>query len=54
MKPVMSLYSGFMNNLTLPIYDLVRGTSRFRSARVLQKTQWLSRESLVRLQNQNL
>jgi phenylacetate-CoA ligase len=54
MRPVMNLYSGFMNNLTLPFYDLVRGTSRFRSARVLQKTQWLSPESLTHLQNQNL
>ena len=50
----MELYSKFMENFTLPVYDIVRNTSRFRSSLVLQKTQWFPPESLRKFQNQNL
>jgi phenylacetate-CoA ligase len=50
----MGLYTTFMRNLTLPVYDLMRGTSRFQFGRVLDKTQWLPREDIERLQNRNL
>src|SRR4030066_1676770 len=43
-----------MENVTLPVYDIVRSTSRFRASRVLQKTQWLPPKSLQQIQNQNL
>ena len=50
----MGVYTAFMRNLTLPVYDLMRGTSRFQFGRVLDKTQWLPREDIERLQNRNL
>ena len=50
----MGIYSAFTRNVTLPIYDLVRDTSRFRYGRILQRTQWFPRKKLLELQNQNL
>jgi phenylacetate-CoA ligase len=50
----MGLYSAVMRNVTLPLYDLARDTSRFQFGRVLNKTQWLPREDIKELQNQNL
>jgi len=47
-------YQLMMENLVLPIYDIVRRTSRFKFGRVLQKTQWLPREETERLQTRNL
>jgi len=47
-------YHLFAENVVLPVYDLVRRTSRFRFGRVLQKSQWLSRAQIERLQNGNL
>jgi len=44
----------FMQNLMLPLYDIARGTSRFKFGRVLEKTQWLPREEVERLQLRNL
>lgn len=48
------IYPLLMKNFALPIYDIIRGTSRFKFNRVLQKTQWLSREEIERLQTWNL
>ena len=48
------IYPYLMENLALPVYDIVRGTYRFRFGKVLQKTQWLSREEIERLQTRNL
>jgi phenylacetate-CoA ligase len=43
-----------VENLLLPVYDIARRTSRFRSGRTLRKTQWLPREEIERLQTKNL
>ena len=51
---VSRFYSTFMQSYMLPIYDLARKTSRFKVGRVLEKTQWLSREEIERLQQKNL
>jgi phenylacetate-CoA ligase len=48
------LYSSIAQNFVLPIYDVVRGTSRFKFSRFLEKSQWLSRKEIERLQNKNL
>jgi len=44
----------FAQDFLLPVFDLARGTSRFKFGRVLQKTQWLPRREIERLQNRNL
>lgn len=46
--------SFFSNSFVLPVYDIIRRTSRFKLGRVLQKTQWLSYEETKRLQTKNL
>ena len=51
---VSRFYSTFMQSYMLPIYDLARKTSRFKVGRVLEKTQWLSRKEIERLQQKNL
>jgi len=51
---VSRTYHLFAENVVLPVYDLVRRTSRFRFGRVLQRSQWLSRAQIERLQNGNL
>lgn len=47
-------YASMVQNLVLPFNDLIRGTSRFRKGRTLQKTQWFRRDEIERLQNRNL
>ena len=47
-------YPLFAQNFVVPVYDLARGTSRFKFGRVLQKTQWLPHEQIERLQTSNL
>jgi phenylacetate-CoA ligase len=47
-------YPLLAQNFVLPIYDIARGTSRFRFGRLLQKTQWLPSKELERLQARNL
>jgi len=47
-------YPFFAENFLLPLYDVMRGASRFKSSRVLQRTQWFSRERIERLQFRNL
>jgi len=47
-------YPLFAQNFVAPVYDIARGTSRFKFHRVLQKTQWLSREQIECLQTRNL
>jgi len=47
-------YSFFIQNFMLPIYDVIRKTSRFRFGYILKKTQWFSREEIERLQQKNL
>ena len=44
----------FMQNFVLPVYDVVRGTSRFKCGRVLDRTQWFSPRDVERLQFRNL
>ena len=48
------VYSLFARNFLLPIYDGLRGTSRFKSSRILEKTQWLAYKEVARLQQRNL
>jgi phenylacetate-CoA ligase len=48
------IYSFFSQNVVLPVYDLVRHTGRFKYGRILDKTHWLSRDELERLQRYNL
>lgn len=50
----MGIYPFLMNNVTLPLYDLFRGTHRFKYSRILNKTQWLSRQDIESIQKQNL
>jgi phenylacetate-CoA ligase len=47
-------YSSIARNIVLPIYDIARGTSRFRFSHFLEKTQWLSKKEISRLQNDSL
>jgi len=47
-------YPLLVQNFVLPVYDMVRGTSRFKFSRMLQKTQWLPRKEIERLQTRNL
>jgi len=47
-------YSSIAQNIVLPIYDIARGTSRFKFGHFLEKTQWLSRREIDRLQSKNL
>lgn len=47
-------YPFIIENLLLPVYDVARGTSRFKLGHVLRKTQWLPRREIERLQNKNL
>lgn len=47
-------YPLFMNNFVLPVYDIVRRTSRFKLGHILKKTQWLPSEEIEILQNRNL
>ena len=48
------MYSSIMQNLVVPLYDIARGTSRYKCRRILEKTQYLSREEISRLQMENL
>ncbi|KON33097.1 hypothetical protein AC477_02020 [miscellaneous Crenarchaeota group-1 archaeon SG8-32-1] len=48
------IYSYFSQNVVLPVYDLIRHTSRFKYGRILDMTQWLSMKELERLQSYNL
>lgn len=48
------IYPLLTENIVLPIYDIVRRTSRFRSGVKLQKTQWLPRKEIESLQTSNL
>lgn len=50
----MKGYNSLMANLVLPLFDIARGTSRFKSNMILQRTQWSSRRDIERLQNSNL
>ena len=43
-----------MDKIVLPVYDIFRGTSRQKFSSVLQRTQWLSRDKIERLQEDNL
>jgi phenylacetate-CoA ligase len=43
-----------MRGAVLPVYDIVRGTGRFKCGRVLEKTQWLPRGEVERVQFKNL
>jgi len=47
-------YPFFAQNLLLPVYDIARGTSRFKFNHSLQKTQWLSQKEIDCLQTRNL
>jgi len=47
-------YAKFAQNFVVPVYDVMRGTSRFKFGHVLQKTQWLSKKQLELLQKKHL
>jgi phenylacetate-CoA ligase len=47
-------YSFLVQNLVIPVYDIVRRTSRFSHGSILERTQWLSRQDVERLQNSRL
>jgi len=51
---VSEVYSTIVQNLLVPIYDLIRKTSRYKCGRILEKTQYLSREEIDFLQSKNL
>lgn len=53
-EKLRSYYHYFAQNVLLPVYDLVRGTSRFRYGRILDKTQWLAPKDIASLQLKNL
>lgn len=48
------IHSLFAQNIVLPLYDLIKGTSRFKFHRVLEKTQWLPKQEIERLQIKSL
>jgi phenylacetate-CoA ligase len=48
------LYPRIVNGVVLPVYDIVRRTQRKKYARILNKTQWLSRKEIVEIQEKNL
>ncbi len=48
------MYSTLIENFVEPIYDLVRGTSRFRCRRILENTQYLPMREIEHLQSHNL
>lgn len=47
-------YPFFTQNWLLPMYDIVKGTSRFAFSRLLQRTQWFSRKQIDQSQMRNL
>jgi len=47
-------YNWIIENLALPVADIVKSTSMFKFSRVLSKTQWLPRQEINRLQIKNL
>lgn len=48
------MYSSAVENLAVPVYDLVRKTSRYKCRRILERTQWLTKEEIKQLQVKNL
>jgi phenylacetate-CoA ligase len=48
------IYPFIVQNFVLPIYDVVRGTSRFRFSRILKRSQWFSKQEIEKLQMRNL
>jgi phenylacetate-CoA ligase len=48
------MYSSIIENLAMPILDVVRRTSQYRCRRILEKTQFLSPAEIRRLQIKNL
>lgn len=48
------MYPWLIKNLATPMVDIVGKTSTSKFSRVLQKTQWFSRQEIERLQNMNL
>jgi phenylacetate-CoA ligase len=48
------MYSSIIQNLAVPIFDVIRRTSRYRCRRILEKTQFLSPEEIRLLQMKNL
>jgi phenylacetate-CoA ligase len=51
---VKIVYSSIIEDLLVPFYDIVRKTSRSKCRRVLEKTQYLSRQEIECLQTYNL
>lgn len=49
-----SFYPLLVQNFALPLYDLSKGTSRFKYGHWLQKSQWLPLKEIAGLQNRNL
>ena len=51
---ISKAYSSFFQNFALPIYDIARGTSRFKYSRILNSCQWLPEREIELLQAKNL
>ena len=51
---MVKLYPFFAKGLLLPGYDLFRKTSRFKFARIIEKTQWFSCKEILRMQQKIL
>jgi phenylacetate-CoA ligase len=49
-----TLYRGLVENIVCPVYDFVRGTTRSDFGKRLEKTQWLPRADIDKIQLQNL
>jgi phenylacetate-CoA ligase len=47
-------YSSLLESFLPPVYDIARGTSRFKFGRLLQRGQWFSRKEIERLQTEHL
>lgn len=48
------IYNSFSENILEPTYDIVRGTSRSKYGKKLMNTQWLTRNEIKHIQEQNL
>lgn len=48
------IYSLLAQNLILPLYDLVKDTSRFKYYHILKKTQWLPKKEIEKFQIKKL
>jgi phenylacetate-CoA ligase len=48
------MYSSIIENVVVPSYDIVRGTSRYEHRKYLDRSQYWTRDEIERLQSKNL